>query len=337
MQISVIIPTFNREQAVRRLLDSLCQQSLPMDQFEAIVVDDGSTDGTQSLEHETFPFRLTCLRQANRGATEARNTGAQRSQGRVLVFVDDDFRLLPETLEILADETLSEDKLIVLGTQATPAEVRTSVFARTGRERALGVIDLLRKEELPADQKVDQGGAVHFTLCRTGLLAVRREDFFTIGMFQDPTGGWPNWDDVDFGYRADRLGFRFRRSARAIGEHWDYSLADMKISCQRWRKAGRSAARLFQRYPELEGAIPMFYDKTPIAWKRDPAVKVARKLFRQAASTRAALFGMEHLASFLEGLYPAYQGLLSLLYLWIQGGYMFIGYREGLSELNGVR
>lgn len=43
----------------------------------------------------------------------------------------------------------------------------------------------------------------------TGLIAIKKSDFFGLGMFQDPTGGWPNWDDVDFGYRAVKVGFYY--------------------------------------------------------------------------------------------------------------------------------
>ena len=59
-------------------------------------------------------------------------------------------------------------------------------------------------------------------------LGVKR--FMTLGMFQDPTGGWPNWDDVDFWVSGTANGAGVAAQSRAVGEHWDYSLQDIDAS-----------------------------------------------------------------------------------------------------------
>jgi hypothetical protein len=172
---------------------------------------------------------------------------------------------------------------------------------------------------------------VPFIRCKTGLLAIRREDFFTLGQFQDPTGGWPNWDDVEFGYRAHQAGFQFWQSARAMGEHRDHSLVDLAASCLRWQHASQSAVRLFQKFPDIQPHIPMLNDKTPIGWRRDSPGLIARKLIRRAASSRFVLGGLEWLGRVLERRYPS-PALLRPLYRWIVGGYMFWGFHRGLEE-----
>ena len=58
LPISVIIPTYNRRDLLRETLNSLVQQTYPKNCFEVIVVDDGSTDGTEEIAAETFPFPL---------------------------------------------------------------------------------------------------------------------------------------------------------------------------------------------------------------------------------------------------------------------------------------
>jgi hypothetical protein len=166
----------------------------------------------------------------------------------------------------------------------------------------------------------------------TGLLCVWRKDFLDLGMFQDPTGGWPNWDDVDFGYRAHQAGYQLERVYSAVAEHWDYALADWRKACQRWQKAGYSGARLFERYPALVNHIPMFCDKGPIAWKEDSLGLILRKLARQATSSRLVMWMMESLVPILEHLAPTANGL-RLLYRWIISGYIYRGYRAGLHEL----
>src|SRR5262245_46690597 len=56
--VSIIVPTYNRKDLLGETLDSLAQQTYPSDRFEVIIVDDGSTDGTEAIAAKTFPFTL---------------------------------------------------------------------------------------------------------------------------------------------------------------------------------------------------------------------------------------------------------------------------------------
>ncbi|MEE9446993.1 MAG: glycosyltransferase [Arenicellales bacterium] len=96
MQISVIIPTFNRAHTLKRALDSvLAQQYLPA---EIIVVDDGSEDETQSLL-EGYPNIVKFKQASNLGVSAARNTGIAEAKYLWLAFLDSDDEWLPEKLE----------------------------------------------------------------------------------------------------------------------------------------------------------------------------------------------------------------------------------------------
>jgi len=87
MNISVIIPTYNRAQPLARALDSVLAQSYPA--TEVIVVDDGSTDGTDALVQTQFP-EVVFLRQANAGVSAARNVGIQHARGEWIALLDSD-------------------------------------------------------------------------------------------------------------------------------------------------------------------------------------------------------------------------------------------------------
>src|SRR3954454_3536316 len=64
--LSVVIPTYNRRDGILRLLQALAEQTLPSDQFEVVVVNDGSTDDTaEALACFAAPYRLRVLEQAN--------------------------------------------------------------------------------------------------------------------------------------------------------------------------------------------------------------------------------------------------------------------------------
>jgi glycosyltransferase involved in cell wall biosynthesis len=292
-----------------------------MDRFMVIVVDDGSTDDTQAIASQQFPFAFRCLYQHNQGATTARNYGATISQADILVFIDDDVTISPQTLEALAETCLQNEKVLVMGSLSRRSSVVSSVYNAI----------LLTSADNPLAEQ--DNSDLYFLACNTELLAIRRGDFLELGMLQDPTNGngWPNWDDLDFGYRAYLKGFRLILSERAAGEHWDYSISDRATACQRWYRASRSAVWLFKKHNELQTLIPMLCDKTPLAWRQDSPRLIARKLARSLVSSQPVLGSTEKLVTLLERYYPA-PVVLSRLYDWLHGAYMFVGYREGLRE-----
>lgn len=102
---SVVIPTFNREAYVAATLDSLLAQEC--DDWELIVVDDGSTDATLDVVRgycDRLPGRSRILEQDHRGCAAARNRGAEAAEGEYLAFLDSDDLWFPWTLRVLAEQ-----------------------------------------------------------------------------------------------------------------------------------------------------------------------------------------------------------------------------------------
>ena len=85
--ISIIVPAFNVEKTIRRCIESLLAQEFE-EQFELIVVDDGSSDATASIVKEFKEVKL--LQQKNSGPAVARNRGAKQARGEIIVFTDSD-------------------------------------------------------------------------------------------------------------------------------------------------------------------------------------------------------------------------------------------------------
>ena len=98
---SIIIPLYNKAPYIRKALESVCAQTLK--DWECIIVDDGSTDGSAAICEE-YPFRI--IHQANVGVAAARNKGVVESTGEYLCFLDADDWWKPEFLAEI-------DKLIV--------------------------------------------------------------------------------------------------------------------------------------------------------------------------------------------------------------------------------
>lgn len=97
--ISIIVPVYNVEDYVKRCLESIAAQTY-LD-FEAILVDDGSTDSSGRIcdEFVSKDSRFRIIHQKNAGLGFARNTGLDYATGEYVLFLDSDDSLLPETLE----------------------------------------------------------------------------------------------------------------------------------------------------------------------------------------------------------------------------------------------
>jgi glycosyltransferase involved in cell wall biosynthesis len=85
--ISAVVPTFNRIATLRQTLTALAAQDYP--DYEIIVVDDGSSDGTGDVVTREFPA-VRYVRQPNRGPAAARNVGIRAALGDIVAFTDDD-------------------------------------------------------------------------------------------------------------------------------------------------------------------------------------------------------------------------------------------------------
>ena len=113
MDLSVIIPVYNTEQGLRACLDSVLASGYR--DFEVILIDDGSTDGSQGIcrEYAGKDLRIRLICQENRGVSAARNRALEVSRGTWIVFVDSDDEISPDFLEmVVRKENQKQDLLI---------------------------------------------------------------------------------------------------------------------------------------------------------------------------------------------------------------------------------
>ena len=105
--ISIIIPVYNKAEYVEDCIQSVVSQDF--DNFEVIVVEDGSTDNSAEICDrlaDEYP-NVTVLHPENGGVTAARRIGFERSKGEFITFVDADDKMLPGALRRLYDEILA--------------------------------------------------------------------------------------------------------------------------------------------------------------------------------------------------------------------------------------
>jgi glycosyltransferase involved in cell wall biosynthesis len=117
-QISAIICTYNRERYLGLAIDSLLEQDF--DDFEILVVDNASTDGTRSVvEARQSDPRLRYIYEPNLGLSVARNSGAQAATAPILAYLDDDAIASPQWLSSLVNAYERDEKLAIAGGKVT--------------------------------------------------------------------------------------------------------------------------------------------------------------------------------------------------------------------------
>lgn len=137
-KISVIVPVYNMEPFLSETLDSLVSQSF--NEFEVIIINDGSTDGTQDIInnycdiHENFRYII----QKNSGAAAAKNRGIKEAQGDYLAFLDGDDKFAPNALEKLFKYAQEKKADLVVG--------RTKTFNLFNSRYMHATVQLSKKE-----------------------------------------------------------------------------------------------------------------------------------------------------------------------------------------------
>jgi len=112
-RFSIVVPTYNRAKTLQRTLDSCFAQTYA--DFEVIVVDDGSSDGTlEALGTNTDP-RLVVVPQQNAGPAAARNHGMRRARGSYIAFLDSDDLWYPEFLATAQAQLEAEPNVLLYG------------------------------------------------------------------------------------------------------------------------------------------------------------------------------------------------------------------------------
>ena len=150
MSLSIIVPLFNKAGYIRRALDSVAHQTFG--DFEVIIVDDGSTDGSEMIAGSYPDARFRVIRQENQGPGAARNTGIAESTGELTAFLDADDEWLPHHLETAVkafDQYGSKLAAFTAGYIEFPAEVSTEpMWRRRGIKDGLVAIDASTRPEV---------------------------------------------------------------------------------------------------------------------------------------------------------------------------------------------
>lgn len=128
-KISIIVPAYNTESYIRQCVNSVLSQQY--DNWELIVVNDGSTDNTPQIldQYAKTDSRIHVIHQTNQGVQKAREIAVMTARGDYLCFVDSDDTLASATsLQLMADQITSEDIILVIGRINVEGEKRQKLL-----------------------------------------------------------------------------------------------------------------------------------------------------------------------------------------------------------------
>jgi GT2 family glycosyltransferase len=207
--LSIIIPTYNRCKQLQRVLSGLELQTVPSDQFEVIVVSDGSTDATSDfLRTASTRLQLKPIFQANSGVAAARNSGVRQALGQIILFLDDDVVPDPHLVaEHLSIHSSQGNDIVVLGPMLTPSDFALAPWVRW--EQAM----LIKQYNAMLAKKFQPTARQFYT----GNTSLAREHLLKAGGFDEH---FRRAEDVELAYRLARSGLRFIFNSQAIGYHY---------------------------------------------------------------------------------------------------------------------
>jgi glycosyltransferase involved in cell wall biosynthesis len=237
-ELSVIVASHNRQELLRRCLDSLRGQTADPASFETIVADDGSSDGTAAMvESFEAPFRLRLLELEQGGKSAALNVAIGAADGAVCLFLDDDVIASPELVaEHLAAHRRDPMTLGIGAIAQQPIEA-DDWYARSF---AQGWNEHFEEKPLGRIGWIDCYGA-NFSAPRAALLEV--------GEFKDIATA----EDIEMGFRLEGSGCVPTFLPRAHGVHDDQKSGRRMLEDQ--RRQGRVHVELAERYPAMRAEL----------------------------------------------------------------------------------
>jgi GT2 family glycosyltransferase len=248
-KISVVIPTYNRIGELREVVPTLLAQSIAREDYELLICDSNSTDGTAEFlaQIAQTATNVRHLPGAYTGRAAARNAGIANARGAIVLFNDSDILAAPDLLERHLERHAAASRIAVVGW-----EVQVRDYD-----------DYLEKREHP-----ERRGHLHpptrtrlsWLYFLTGNASVRRADLELAGGFDESFTGYGH-EDLELGYRLEKAGVRIVYEPRAVNYHWqDIPHDDQKA---KMKLAGRSTVRFYRKHPDF--AVQLNLGMTPVS------------------------------------------------------------------------
>lgn len=264
--VSVVVATYNRRDVLRKTLECLAAQTLAADQFEVIVVDDGSPDDTGDMVRSLIgklPCKLSYLVQENRGPGAAENRGIRAAQGEWIVLLADDIQPTPTMLQeyVTFHQQRPSAEFAALGQVLQSPELPETAFQK--HWDPFKYFELKGLTELPYWK---------FWACN---ISVKRSFLLEHGLFRELKGA--AHEDVELGYRLSQAGLKILYWPSALAHH--YHVETLEASVKRAYERGRNFSVLTDNIPDPQ-LVVKYHVLNARTWRQHVAT------FRNVSATQ---------------------------------------------------
>ncbi len=239
IEISIVVPTFNRKAVLLRTLGTIFDQDLDPGRFEVVVVVDGSADGTSEALRSLAPAcAFKVVEQTNKGQASARNVGWRAATGKYVLFLDDDMLCESALVRKHLEAHHGSESDVVFGRTPIAQECAGTALAMPLVLDAAYIADRLQKNpqaKIPDDTMI----------CSNVSLA--RRLLQSSGGYDERYFRW--FEDIDLGLRLLATGAAFRYEPGAVALHLFSKAPEAAIRDQFW--CGRNSVLLCRKYPEM--------------------------------------------------------------------------------------
>lgn len=250
--ISIIIPTHNRSQSTRRLLDKLGKQTYPKDRMEVVVVANDCQDDTLTmLQQYQAPYKLISAETNGSGPATPRNKGASLATGDILIFLDDDVDP-SEGLAAAHVQAHEHENSVVIG------YLPLAVSRNPGYYR----LKLKMWWENKFQQMRKTGYRFGYEDLLSGNFSVGAGLFHKVNGFVTTLSCR---DDYELGIRLLNAGGEFRFCKEAAGLHCD-EVTDVHRSLRRKREEGKMDIKLWRMHPGITNSLQNEYRENKFAF-----------------------------------------------------------------------
>ena len=321
MKASIIIPTWNRYEALLETLNALAASDFPANQWEAIVVDDGSKDETETAVLQWIKktgASVRYIKQENAGAAAARNRGAWAAQGEVLIFIDNDIVVPSDFIRQHLQALQNNSHCWIMGRVVHPPELRLTPFGRFRDDFHESF-----QQNYPKDQLSE-------TIGMTGQnVSLPRIDFVALGGFDESYPG-ASCEDWELALRARQRGIRvlFAPYISVLHNDWAVSLEQF---CSRQKLYSIPQVLLWKKYGEVSPWAQLVRENSPVNWKDDSLLTTLKKGLKRTLAHDIGEHTIQTICRGIELLVPDTR-FCHRAYNWAVAISIFRGVREGLNQ-----
>lgn len=245
LSLTVIIPTYNRKDILRKCLNALFHHTYPPSDYEIIVIDDGSTDGTEELVKSLLndpPCMLRYFKQKHKGPASTRNLGVKNASAGIVLFIGDDIIATPNLIAEHMKWHLRnpEENVAVLGYVTWSPELRITPFMKWLENGG----PQFSYHELNGKKTLNK----YFYASNISL---KRRFLAKNGLF-DEDFRYAAYEDLELSHRLTQKGLQILYNKEAVGYHLHST--SLGSFCTRQRLVGRSLLVLDKKLPDL--ALP---------------------------------------------------------------------------------